>query len=165
MPPKSYGQGLAQAMGKALIDLVPMAGAAKKILDFHVDYFGETWSAKRHEHALDILVADITALIQLLDETAAPGTANSAAADFISIVKDCKITPKLLVDLQLDPSHLRDQMLRVAAPALAKASSERERFVRQAIELFSERLIEISPLIPGIEIAYRQAVLACMRRN
>jgi hypothetical protein len=163
MPPNNYVEGLTKTLAKAFVHLIPGASSAKEIIDFHVEYLTATAFSQNPKAALDVLVADTVKLIRLLSPPADPGRTEAAVFDFIEILEESKITPTLLIDLDLDPQRITARLS--DAPTLKKASDERKSVLLKVITHFAQRLIEISPRIPGIEVAYRQAILRRLKQS
>jgi len=93
-------------LAKAFVQLIPGASSAKEIIDFHVEYLTATAFSQNPKAALDVLVEDTVKLIRLLSDPANPGRTEAAVLDFIAILEEAEITPRLLVDLDLDPPRL-----------------------------------------------------------
>lgn len=87
------------------------------------------------------------------------GTGYAAAADFAEIVRKASITPRLLVDLQLDPQRLAAHLKTVGDEELREASQGRRGLVLNGIVSFADAVIEIAPQSSGVQLEFMRSVL------
>jgi len=88
------------------------------------------------------------------------GTGYSAAADFGEIVRKAGISPRLLVDLGLDPGRLEEHLRRAGADELREASAGRRGLVLDGLRVFSTTIVEAAPQSPAVQAEFMRAVLA-----
>ncbi len=161
----SYTKKLTALLAEALIELLPGASATKKFLNFHISYLMDRHTDAAQRDALSHLVRSIVSVLREHPDSANPGAAESASFDFVSIIKQAKVTPKLLIECELDPLLLLERLKVAAVDQLQLASNMRSGIVMSGLEIFASRIIEISPSIPGLDTEFKRVVLRSIKAS
>lgn len=88
------------------------------------------------------------------------GSAASAAIGVLDTIRKARITPQLLVSLNLDAGRLCSHLREKFPPRdLGMASAARRQLYGQGVDEFSERLIGHALALPGVQLAIQQEIL------
>jgi len=163
----SIAAGVAKVLAAQLLEHVGVPSAARSVVQVPIDQLlsrAERKSAAVSLRRVGESVAEELLIIprSLQDN---PGAAQAAAATFLEVLEAANLSATRLVELNLDPQLVRGHILAIAGPHVKGASAERRGHVERAISRFCEALMAEAPTLPGVQLAFMQAVLRSRRND
>lgn len=151
----------AKALFDATIGLVPGGNAAKGFAAPLFERMLATSDIASIEQASKKQAAEIRAYFMALQDSGLinPGSGHAAAADFAAIISKARITPRLLIDLDLDTEKLWQYLLDIGKEELAEASQGRLGRVRQALREYAAEILNVAAELPSVRLEFMRAML------
>jgi hypothetical protein len=87
------------------------------------------------------------------------GSGFSASFDFLTIIDKTEITPRLLIDLELDRDRLWEYLQDVGKHELTDASQGRRARVLDGLKQFADAVLEVAPDLPAVRLEFMRAML------
>jgi len=149
---------VAKKLVNVLLDLFPLPPLARKVVDIPVAYLFDRGGAHNRKTISFIANRIATELAQYPDDEN-PGSAISASYNVIEILGSSGLDSRRLVALNLDKDKVFSFLLAAAQPHLSTASQLRQRFIHNGLKEIAEALVESAPELPGVPLAFMQAML------
>ena len=164
---ESITLGIAKVLAGQLLDGIQLNSGVRKIVQVPMDQlFGKvdrTLAKKTIEKLARSISDELTAFPSTHEDNA--GAARAAASTFIDVLQVSDLSASRMVALNLDPIAIEEYLTTKAGPALNTASAERSGHVLRAISHLSKLLVANAADLPGIQVAFMQAMLASRRNS
>jgi hypothetical protein len=151
----------AKALFEATISLVPGGGNAKAFAAPLFDRMTATTDITSIEQASKKQAVEITRYYLALEEAGYinKGSGHAAAADFSAIIGKATITPRMLIEFNLETDQLWQYLLKTGEAELAEASQGRRSRVIQGLKDYAEALIQAAAELPTVRLEFMRAML------
>lgn len=148
---------LAKELLDVFLDLFPMGSITKKVIKLPSIYLLNRFD--NDTKTIENIVLAIAKEISEMPDQPNPGSASSASYDVVSILKESKLGPELLVQLNLDSDLVFLHLMATGTKIRQNASGLRWNFIEIGLRKLAEAIVECSPELPGVPLAFMQALL------
>jgi len=149
---------IAKKLVNVLLDMFPLPPLARKVVDIPVAYLFDRGGAHGRKTISSIATRIATDLANHPDHEN-PGSAIAASYNVIEILGSSGLDSRQLVALNLDKDRVYSFLLAAGQPHLSTASQLRQGFIRDGLKEIAEALVESAPELPGVPLAFMQAML------
>ena len=167
MLPEAIAIGIAKVLTGQLLDGVELQSGIRKVLQVPVDQiFGgveRSVGKKTIDKLAKAVAGELLAFPGALEENA--GAARAAADTFLDALRSSELSASRMVDLSLDPVRIEEYVLNRAKAHLEGASAERRGHVGRAVAQLSKLLVANAADLPGVQVAFMQAMLQARGGN
>ena len=164
---ESVALGIAKVLAGQFLDSLELQSGVRKVLQIPIDKaFGRAESAsskKTVERLAREVASELLAFPGALEDNA--GAARAAADTFLDALRISALSAAKLVELELDPARIERHILSAAKTQLTGASAERRGHVERAVAELSKLLVANAASLPGIQVAFMQAMLRSRPAN
>jgi hypothetical protein len=150
---------LAKEVLSVLLELFPLGSVAKSAIKLPFGYLLDRSESKTKAKSIEGIACAIAAKLSVMPDHTNPGAARSAAYDVVHILKLGKVCPELLIELNLDPTLLLSHLMISGEEVLRTASQQRKSFIELGLSKIADAVVECSPELPGVQLAFMQAML------
>lgn len=163
---ESIALGIAKVLAGQFLDSLELHTGFRKILQVPLDKVFGRFDSAASKKTIELLAQEVaSALVSFpgaLEENA--GAARAAANTFLDALRASALSAPKLVELELDPSRIEQHILSAGETHLTSASAERRGHVERAVAELSSLLVANAPALPGVQVAFMQAMLRAKRQ-
>ena len=161
----AIASSLAKVLARTLLESTGLPATARQLAQVPIDHLlsrsVRSASKKSIESIAKEVAAELLAFPRALEDNA--GSARSAADTLLEVLASASITVVRLIELNLDPTSIERALLEAGEKHLNSASAERRGHVERAIAKLSALLVRNAPELPGVQVAFMQAMLRSRR--
>jgi hypothetical protein len=158
---------LSKEFTKLLVSLIPGVGPLQGVLSTTASVIVDRALRKSDAGSVETTVHRISDQVskEILKELRAEfgsqreGATISALYDLRDTLRAAKLSVATLIQIQLDPHSLQEELLEYQPSEMRLASPERRRVYLHAVRLCSEYIIAAVPELPGFQLSLSQALL------
>lgn len=150
---------LAKELFDVFLDLFPLGSLAKSTIKLPFNYLLERGDGETKVRSIENIASAIAAELSEMPDPSNPGAARSAAYDVVRILKESGLGPELLVHLNLDPDSVFSHLTATGSDVRRNASALRWGFIEIGLRKLADAIVERSPELPGVPLAFMQALL------
>jgi hypothetical protein len=158
---ETVAMGIAKVLAGQFLDSLQLHQGVRKALQVPVDQlFGRAeraGSRKTIERLAQGVAAELVSFPGALEDNA--GAARAAADTFLDALRLSALSATKLIELDLDPARIEQHILSAGSDHLRGASAERRGHVERAAAELAALLVANAPALPGVQVAFMQAML------
>jgi hypothetical protein len=156
---------LAKDLLSVLVDLFPLGSLGKSAIKIPLIHWLDETNARAATQTIEKIAVSVAAELASFPDNDNPGAARASSHDLILILRSSGLNASRMIELDLESDRVFHFLIGSASETLRTASAQRRGFIEFGLKRLAQSLVAASPKLPGVELAFMQAMLKGRRAS